>query len=103
VTAAEQIVRSRQRCEAAGVAPGPCANPLGLPYQVHKLKRGSFYRRIMREYPEACLLVCPGHHEWITNHTPAAVDLGLAWDDAQARAFLQRKGRMKRIGLHPTH
>ena len=54
-------------------------------FEVHELARGS-WRRHARQFPEAMLLVCLGHHSWITHHPEQAHVLGLAWGpDSEAR------------------
>ena len=64
-----EVVRARGYCEARGF--GHCSNPLGLPLQVHEKGRGVF-RQHCRRYEDAMLLLCPGHHEWITAHPAEA-------------------------------
>lgn len=93
-SAAVQQVERRGMCEARNVLGKiPCGDPLGTGLQVHELKRGNPWRGIIREsYPEAMLLVCPDHHEWITLHHGEAVVLGLAWTEGTARVRLAALG-----------
>ena len=83
-----------QSCRAEGLLPAPCRTWPGL--DVHELRGGSYRRRLFK-HPDACILVCPGHHAQIHADTPTAIELGLYWSEAQADAFLAGVGFESKI------
>ena len=74
---AEVLDRDRG-CRARGIAPGPCAaRPGRAPLEVHEVV--SRARRPGGHLdPENCLALCPGHHDWVTEHPTDAEALGLS-------------------------
>lgn len=66
-------------CRAFGLAPGPCRSPFPdrPPLEVHEVIPRSLWAAGYLVVSN-CVAVCQVHHDWITDHDPAARALGLS-------------------------
>lgn len=95
MTDVEDEVRARGACQAAGWLGLPCTD--WLPLQVHELRGGFYHRRRLREFPDACLLLCAVHHESCHADTDRAITAGLYWSEQTADRFLAMHGVPSKI------